>query len=153
MKLRNNVEEDLETLHYSSHSVDLNPSTTHIARTLIATGNTSHTDLYQVMKNIQDKMVKEVDHMRQRMIDHKRTMNLFSINKEEQRKHSINFYNLSLKLGKIKKDHEDYDGKIEEIFANQKFLKEIEILESEEFKSIKPLLVYEQEEEEEDVSN
>ncbi len=147
LKQKKNKEDDLQTLHFTKKTRDINPSTTQIARTLIANGHTSASDIIEVAKNIQDKIIKEADFVHQRMNEHKKTMDLFSFDPDEQRKQSIKFYELSMQLGKIQKEHADYDLKVQELFANKVFLEKVEKDESEEFKSLKPYLVYKGEEE------
>lgn len=105
LKLQNNIEDNLERLHFSNPSSNLSPALTHIARVLIANGETGINSLANLMMDVQFKINKEVDNVRKNMIDQKRTEEIFKFDKVEQLKRSENFKNFSQHLNSLEKDY------------------------------------------------
>ena len=125
LKLQNNKEDDLEKLHFSNPHSDINPALTQVARTQIANGDTSIHSLIEIMMNLQFKINKEVDNVRENVRNQKKTEKVFNFKKEEQRKKAENFAKFSQKLNNLEVNYTPQE--IYDYFEIQKHIKDIGI--------------------------
>ena len=125
LKLANNVEDDLEKLHFTNIATDINPALTQIARTQVANEATGIHSLIEIMMNLQNKINKEVDNVRMNVINQQKTEKVFNFKKEEQKKRAENFSKFSQKLNQLEIDYSPQE--IYDYFQIHKHIQDIGI--------------------------
>ena len=140
LKLANNIEDDLDQLHFSNPYQDINPALTHVARVLIANGETSNRAITEVVKNIKFKINKEVDNVRSKFIEQKKTHQIFNFDEEKQKHYGQKFKEFSMKLDSIQEEHEEKNDSFLEYLKLNPFIKELEQYNPDGFEDYKPFL-------------
>jgi hypothetical protein len=86
-----NVETDLRGLHFPKNTTDLNPATTQIANALIVLGRTNPSDIEEINKNIEKKIIQNAEEIEKEIINQRKTENLFNFNREKQKEYEENY--------------------------------------------------------------
>ena len=140
LKLTNNLETDLEILHFNNPYSNTNPSEKHIARVLIANDRTSNQDIVDVMKRIKTKIYKEVEDIKVRLDEQKKTHKLFQFDEKQQEIYAQKFIEFSHKLERMQEENPEKVDSLLDYLKLQPFIKEIEEFEPEGFEQFKPFL-------------